>query len=158
MKKIETAIRIFAIFISSLFKVSALILLPLIIYFIIYLSLNKPMDEFFKLPEWMFISIILYGVTLSDTISFIHKSEKNLVSLSLWEGIEEESQVMVYMGILGITISSVLLMFIIIGEYENLTMPSSFYFVEWFVFSFALVTSIVFEIMKKLVSRKKPEA
>lgn len=157
MNKIKTIklIKIIDFIFSWIFKISALILLPLIIYFIIYISLNKSMDEFFKIPEWMFIAIILYGDTLTKSISFFYRSDKELASSSTWEGAEKESLIMVYWAILGITTSSVLLMFIVIYENKNLDLPSIFYKIELIVFLLALITSLFIELLVRIVSKSE---
>lgn len=134
-----------------IFKVSALILLPLIIYFIIYISLNESVNEFFKLPEWMFIAIVLYVDTLTKSIGFFYKFDTELASLDSWEGAEKESQGVVYIAILGITISSILLMFIVFEENGKLDLPSIFYTFERFVFIGALLLSFAFELIASKV-------
>jgi hypothetical protein len=138
------------------FNLSAFILLPLIIYSIIYIILNEPMGELLKLPEWMFIAIILYGDTLSKTLIFYNKLDKEALEkraspLSFWEalfgGFDIESPFLVSFAILGITISSVLLTFAIIAKYKELNLPIAFYLIENCVFFVALVFSLLCELM-----------
>ncbi len=146
-------IKIFDFIFAWIFKISALILLPLIIYYIIYVSLNKPVIDFFKLPEWMFISIILYADTLTRSVSFFYRFDKKLASWEGWGGAEKETLSVVYVAILGITISSVLLMFIVIDENKKLDLPDNFYKIEQLVFFIALAISFIFEL---IISKVEP--
>lgn len=158
--------------VNWVFNTSAFILLPLIIYVIIYLILKEPMSELLKLPEWMFIAIVLYGDALSKNINLYNKLDKNEEKESysgywdtIFEGFYIESQFAVSLAILGITISSVLLTLAIIAKYKELDISSIFYFIENIVFLFAIVYSAICELFirnyndkekkKKLLNQNK---
>ena len=118
------------------------------------MSFNESVNEFLKLPEWMFISIILYADTLAKSISFFHKLDRKMASLyHSWVGAEKESLTVVYISILGITISSVLLMFIIFDQNKKLDLPSIFYNIERIVFCIAVVDSFAIEYIISNVSK-----
>ena len=68
----------FLISVNWAWEISAFILLPLIIYFLMFISLGIQFSELFKLPEWMFISIILYGDTFRKSI---HELQKKLIQI-----------------------------------------------------------------------------
>jgi hypothetical protein len=107
-------------------------LLPLCVYAVTYMSLQKPAEEIIKLPEWMFISIILYGDTLRRLILFYRK----------YKGFELKVQRDYAGGVVGITISAILLNSAITASLsKNSELPSSFYVLQTAVFALAMINS-----------------
>jgi hypothetical protein len=106
------------------------------------------MADIFKLPEWMFIAIILYGDALSKNINLYNKIDKEQKEECLlkYQGFTTESQFAVSIAMLGITISSVLLTFAIIAKYKEFELPSIFYSIEQGVFLFAIFVSAMCEL------------
>lgn len=132
---------IFSIFINWFWEVTAFVLLPLIIYIIVFLSLNIQISQLIGLPEWMFISIIFYGNTLKKTIIYLKIHD--------WH-FETNSIAMISCTILGISISSVLLAFSIIAKYKELDLSSFYYPLQLGIFLFALISSVVYELIIKM--------
>jgi len=102
-------------------EVSGFILLPLIVYLIAFISLDRPASELAQLPEWMFISIILYGEVLKRLVIFYRR----------FRGFDLKFIRVISMGIIGITISSILLCFSLIAEHKpGFVLPKAFYFLQ----------------------------
>ncbi len=140
-----------------IFNISAFILLPLIIYIIIGVFIfNDSIANLLKFPELMFIAIILYGDALNKSIkSFYKLGEGMKEELFHYQGFTKETQFAISFAILGITISSVLLAFVIIAQYKEFEIPPHFYSIEVWVFIFALLSSFISEVDIRLSEKRE---
>jgi hypothetical protein len=120
------------LFIEWVLEVSAFVLLPLVLYIITFASLGRPISEALESPEVMLIAIILYGEILRKLVLFYTR----------YKGFKEKFVRVLSLGVLGITVSSVLLCFSLAAEIKkDLSMSGFYYFIEGVVFCFALALS-----------------
>jgi hypothetical protein len=117
-----------------LLETSAFVLLPLIVYLIVFSSVNLEKADIFKLPEWMFVSIILFGESLRKSLIY-YKDAKGFHIQVLHE---------LSITILGIVISSVFLIFSIISHYnESFPLSPSYYGFQMTIFGFSVFYSFI---------------
>jgi len=114
-------------------EVAAFILLPLIVYLATFICLSIPLAEIAKLPEWMFIAIILYGETIKRLLVFYRK----------YKGYELKLIRTLSFGILGITLSSILLCLSIVANHktDRFDLPPIYYKFQFSIFVVALFNS-----------------
>jgi hypothetical protein len=131
-RKINPILSVLILLNEWLIEVSAFILLPLLIYIITFITLGRPAKEIVRLPELMFISIILYGEILKRSVIFYRQ----------FRGFELKLIRMLSVGLLGISVSGVLLCFSLVAQHRpDVTLSKPFYFIQGFVFLTALLTS-----------------
>lgn len=62
--------RVYHLATQWLAEVGAFVLLPLIVYIIVFLALGVDRTKLIELPEWMFVSIILFGESTLKSIAY----------------------------------------------------------------------------------------
>lgn len=133
--------KVYKILDNWIWELLAFILLPLIIYFLMFIFLDVQFIQVIKLPEWMFISIILYADSLKKIIHYEKNNDKDF---------EESSTKFISFAIIGVTISSVLLALSIVDKYKEFELPIIYYYFELFVFAIAIILSAYFELIIKM--------
>lgn len=121
--------------ISWILEVSVFTLLPLLIYSIVYSSTGTSILVIFELPEWLLISIVLFG---EATRKIIDVYKKLNTDHNVHHG--------VLIGIIGIVISSVLLGLLLLSTEESFELHSSFYSLQMFTFLIAIFLHGLFSI------------
>lgn len=106
-------------------KTSAFILLPLLVYFVVYFAMGNSIVALFKLPEWMFVAIILYGNAMLEVVFFL-KETNNFDDNTV--------RPVIAFGILGIVISAVFLVLSIIAQLGSQDLSTSYYILQFFLF------------------------
>jgi hypothetical protein len=123
------------------FQTLAFVLLPLVVYGITLAVLGVTIQQFMRLPEFSFITIVLLGDTTRKWISYSQKKEEFPRVLSLASSLT----------VAGITITSILLCLLIIAQYRaDFQLPREITAMQTFMFVFAMclsaITSIFFKI------------
>lgn len=141
-----------------LVEVCAFVLLPLVIYVVTFLSLGRSVWDALNSPEVMFVTIILYGEVLKKQVLF-YREFRGFVLKFTWA---------LAWGVLGMTISSVLLCFSLLShEAKELNLSGAFKYLKGFAFLCALFLSAFEKISTGLVRgedqtygtlEKRPEA
>ena len=112
-----------------LVEVCAFILLPMFIYLICFKMINISVKELLVLPEWMFFTIILWG-DICKRLIFLYKQ---------FDGFEIKAVRVIALTVLGISISSIVLAFAIIGSYsDSVNLPENFGLIQLTIFIFTL--------------------
>jgi len=124
-------------------EVVGFILLPLIIYLVIFALLGPAKPRIIELPEWMLVSIIMFGETTRKSIEYYkNRITSNLESrdISVF-GLKATREIAV--GSIGVVVSSVLLVFGMIAEYgQGFTLPKYFGWAQIACFGWAVYRSI----------------
>jgi|GEM_PF-2290813 len=122
-----------AVLLSSwLIEVSAFVLLPLVIYIVTFLTLGRSVREAMNSPELMFVTIILYGEVLKREVLFYRR----------YRGFVLKFNRTLAFGLMGISVSSVLLCFSLIHEKNEIPLSETYYPVfRGVVFVCALILS-----------------
>lgn len=90
-------------------EVLVFVLLPLVIYLLCFVFLEKPLSEIILLPEWMFFSIVLWGDTCKKLLVFYRR----------FKGFEIKVVRSVATTLLGVSVSVTALIFSIICQYSE---------------------------------------
>jgi hypothetical protein len=118
----------------------AFVLLPLLIYYAVFNSLGVKAIYFIGLPEWMFISIILFGHCLKDLIYTYH----------YFEDFETKLVRCISIGILGFAASIVFLVLTLVEQHQKEFHLSIFaQLAKFFIFCFAVIFSAFAQIWRK---------
>ncbi len=127
-----------SIFLNWFLEVAAFILLPLLIYVLAYSVLEADKAEVFRLPEWMFISVILFGEAIKRLIVFYRNSKD----------MEQKILKLFPIGFIGITISAILLCFSMIASMRPpvLTLKPLFYRCQYVIFAASVIFSAAIKI------------
>ena len=126
-------------------EVAAFILLPLFVYIIVLAALGVGKSKLFELPEWMFVSIILFADTTRKSIAYY----KDCIPSQL-EANKEPSVFKLKMdrevskGIFGIVISATFLILTMVAENkkEALRLATPFYWAQIVWFGIAVCNSL----------------
>lgn len=138
--------RVYHLVTQWLAEVVGFILLPLVVYIIVFLALGIERTKLIELPEWMFVSIILFGestfksiVYYKDLMLSAEQAGKNISGFSAKMNRE------IAVGVIGIVVSSVFLALTMVAAYKGtvLNLPRNFYWLQMFCFTFALGRSFV---------------
>lgn len=107
---------------------------------IIYLSIGLETLNIIKLPEWMFISIIIYGDTIKKLILYQKKAKEP----------DDESKKIISVGVIGIVISCTFLVLSItlkhveaLKHVEEFKISGYYYVLQMAVFIISIVFSAV---------------
>jgi len=112
-----------------LYEIGAFALLPLIIYVLVYLLIGEEVVQVLLLPEWLFITVLLYGSILG----------KLVVHFRDYAGYLPRIRRTIAQGVLGILIASVLLCVSIIAPFvTEITLGTFFYAAQFSLFTHAL--------------------
>jgi hypothetical protein len=131
--KMEKTVVLYNLFLHWLLETAAFILLPLIVYLIVFAALNIEQTKLIELPEWMFVSIILHGEIMRKYILFY----------SNYKGFHLKAIRQISLGILGIVTSSVFLVFSMVAHYrEAFTLPPFYYRLQMLLFFFSIANSL----------------
>ncbi|BDU35749.1 hypothetical protein [Vibrio nigripulchritudo] len=132
-KKIE----IWNLLFAWLIEISAFILLPLIVYFITFKVLPVDGDDIYKIPEWMFISVVVFGDLTKKKLNFYKR----------FEGYDVKMVRTLAIGVLGMVVSSIMLGYSLIAmRTPNLELSDSFYAIQMWVFVIGLVFSAFYHV------------
>ena len=110
----------------------AFIMLPLLVYLITFASLPVEGDSPLDLPEWMFISTILYGDVTKKMILFYKD----------YQGFNLNAVRSIAIGVVGMVSSSVLIAFLLVEQrVESVTLSPLFNWIQIVVFLNAVIVS-----------------
>ena len=124
------------------------VLLPLIVYLVIFYGLRMDLHSLIELPEWMFISVLLFGTMIKEQVSFF----KN------WSNFETIALFAISIGVLGIVVSAVFLTFSTIAQYrENFSLSDDYYRIQLVVFILSLFWSVSSSILLTIGGIRKSE-
>ena len=126
-------------------EVAGFILLPLFVYVIVLAALGVGMSKLIELPEWMFVSVILFGHTTRKSIAYYkdcipsHLEANKETSVFKLKMDREVSK-----GIFGIVISAVFLILTMVAENKNeaLKLATPFYWAQIGWFGIAVCNSL----------------
>ena len=134
--------RVYHLATQWLAEVGAFILLPLVIYLIVFLALGIEKGKLIELPEWMFVSIILFGESTLKSIAYyknlmlsVKESGGNTAGLSL--KMNREFSV----GMFAVVVACVFLALIMVASKNALSLSRSFYWLQILIFVLALARS-----------------
>lgn len=127
-------------------EVAAFILLPLVVYIAVFVALGIEKTKLIELPEWMFVSIILFGE--STLKSIVYYKDRLLSAAEAKREISGFSLKMtreISVGIIGIVISCVFLALSMVAFYKPdcLSLSTWFYRLQMLCFLIALGRSFV---------------
>jgi hypothetical protein len=123
----------------------AFVLLPLFVYLLVFVGLGINPQELFKLPEWMFISVILYGDI----------SRKQIAYYQVFKGFDLRIIRTISVTVFGIVISSTFLIFSVIAQYNSSFHLSGLYYISQIVW---FIITLAYSILTSMwISRKKGE-
>lgn len=131
-----------------IFETVALVLLPIIVYAIIFRFFEQSIDELKRIPEWMFASVMLFG-----------DASKRLIMLC-GTGVSEHresrpSLAFVLPGFVGVVISVLFLAFSVAIQIEKWGAPGMwFYDVQVLIFLFSVLYSAVVSVWVALAIKK----
>lgn len=107
-------------------------LLPLLVYLLVYISTQANMAKLYKLPEWMFVAVILH----SDIV------RKLLLLYRGYQGFPLKMVRTLSFGILGIVTCCIFLVLSLLAlEKPNFDLPPTFYRLQMLMFALALSMS-----------------
>jgi hypothetical protein len=123
-----------ALLVQWMLETCAFILLPLLVYLVVFFSLDGNVERLFRLPEWMFAAIILHADMLRKLLHLYRN----------YRGFYLKMVRTLSFGILGIVISSIFLALSLIAQEKPavLRVPEkAFYRWQMLVFALALLMS-----------------
>ena len=122
----------FTLFMQWALETGAFVLLPLFVYLLVYFSIEVDLGKLYKLPEWMFIAVILHADTMRKLLLLYREYKGYALKLIRTLSI----------GLLGIVICSIFLVLSLLAqEKPNFVLPSTFYHLQMLMFAFALYLS-----------------
>ena len=127
-----------------LYETLAFILLPLVIYLLLYLSFKNSIYDFSRLPEWMFITIVLYGDTIRKLILLYLKFKNPELRIGRT----------VAQAVIAIVISSTFLVIILIAQQEKLEISPFIYWGQFVIFIHSVWFSYSTNIRNSLVNNE----
>lgn len=121
------------------------ILIPVLVWAIVLISVGAPSDEIYHLVAVPFASLSLFSAMLRDGISAFHQD-------TLKDA--RERDLIVTSGVIGVTLSAVLLTMAVLHSRDLLTnVLPQYYDVVWFIFYAGMV--LVYASKCLLILRKK---
>ena len=115
-------------------EIGAFILLPLVVYLIVFFSIEVDLGKLYRLPEWMFIGVILHADTM----------HKLLILYREYKGFPGKLVRTLSIGILGIVGCSICLVLSMLAqEKANFDLPLNFYHLQMGMFVVALYFSAI---------------
>jgi len=124
------------------YETIAFILLPLLIYLILYFSFRNSIYDFSRLPEWMFITIVLYGDTIRKLI-FLYLKFKN-PELRIGRTVAQ--------AVIAIVLTSTFLIILLISQQEHLEINPFIYWGQFVIFFHSIWFSYSTSIRASLVN------
>ena len=125
-----------------LYETVAYILLPLLIYVILFISTGGQIYNLYKLPEWMFITIILYGDTIRKLILLYVK----------FDNFELRINRTIAQAIIAIVLTSTFLVIQLISQQKNIELASYFFYGQFIIFLHAIWFSLSTSVRYGLVN------
>jgi len=121
-----------AIVASWMMETIAFVLLPLIVYLIVFFALGIEISELVRLPELMFVAIILFADATRQLVLFYRQ----------FRGFSQRVMFTIPFGLLGIVISAMFLAFSMIAQQKpDFGLPWLFYKFQVGIFLWSLLTS-----------------
>lgn len=124
------------------YETIAFILLPLLIYLILYFSFRNSIYDFSRLPEWMFITIILYGDTIRKLILLYLKFKNPELRISRT----------VAQAVIAIVLASTFLIILLVSQQEHLEISPIIYWGQFVIFFHSIWFSYSTSIRASLVN------
>jgi len=107
------------------------------------LALGIDRTKLIELPEWMFVSIILFGDSTLRSIAYYKDLMLNAKDAHGNPGYSLKMNRELSVGIIGIVVSCVFLALIMVANRNALSLSRSFYWLQILIFAFALARSFV---------------
>lgn len=97
------------------------VFIPLLVYFIAFSLLGIKASNLVELPEWLFISVVLFGTSLKELV-VSREVNQNRVRLKYTIAFT------VILGIFGLIVSSIFLLISVLNQYgDNYQLPTDFH-------------------------------
>jgi hypothetical protein len=126
---------LFNLIVYWVLETCAFTLLPLIVYIIIFFALAIDWYELLKLPEWMFVAIVVYSETTRKLVLYYRD----------YEGFSSKAVRAVSLGVIGMVTSSVFLAFSAVAQLRDaITLSTIYYAIQTILFVASLMFSAMF--------------